>query len=308
MDQIRVTFLGTGAGTPSRDRNVSSVALSLDGTVLLFDCGEGTQQQLLRSAVRTGAIAAIFLTHLHGDHVYGLPGLLATLSLNGRDAPLAVYGPKGTAAFVEAIRATTQWNLTYPLHVTDVDGDDGRPVYLAGGYSVIAAPLDHTIPSLGFCVLEDPRPGTFNVQAALAFGVPAGPLFARLQQGEDVALDDGRIVRSCDVVGPPRRGRRIAFCGDTRPCAASVTLAYEGDLLIHEATYGSELQMEASARGHSTAADAARVAREAQVRKLVLTHFSPRYIDIEPLLSEARAIHPDTEAASDFLVVPVHRD
>jgi ribonuclease Z len=293
VDQIRVVFLGTGAGSPSRERNVASCAVVLDGRVLLFDCGEGTQHQLLRSSIRTGRIEAIFITHLHGDHLYGLPGLLATLSLNGRTEPLTVCGPAGLDEYLTAVFTASRFRPPYRLQIVAPE------IYQGVGYRVITAPLEHTMPSFGFCVIEDDRAGEFDVARARDLAVPAGPLFGRLQRGEDIVLD-GRVIHSAEVVGAARPGRRVAYCTDTRPCAAAIELARGADVLIHEATYGSDLATEARERGHSTAEEAARVAEEAGARLLLLTHFSARYEDTRVLLDEARRVFPQTDSASDF--------
>ncbi len=284
MQDIRIVFLGTSSGTPSRERGLTSIAVVLDGTVLLFDCGEGTQHQLLRAPVRSGAIEAIFISHLHGDHVYGLPGLLATMSMNARSAPLTLIGPEGLHEYLEATLATTHHHPIFPIDVV-------APPYRGDGFSVVAAPLEHSVPALGYCVIEDDRPGRFDIEKARALGIPPGPLYRELQLANDPR-----------VTGPARRGRRIAWCTDTRPCAAAVDLARGADVLIHEATYANEMETEASERMHSTAAGAARIASEAGVGKLILTHFSTRYRDVEVLLAEARAIFPATEAAADLLV------
>lgn len=289
MQDIRIVFLGTAAGTPSRERNVSGIAIVLDGTVLLFDCGEGTQHQLLRAPVRSGAIRAIFLSHLHGDHVYGLPGLLATMSMNARSEPLDLVGPVGVRAYVECTLATTEHHPIFPIHIVE-------PPYRRDGFQVIAAPLDHSVPAFGYCVIEDDQPGRFDPDRARALGIPAGPEWREMQRRGDPR-----------VTGPPRRGRRIAICTDTRPCANSVELARDADVLIHEATYGNELAREAGERLHSTAEDAARTAAEAGAKRLILTHFSTRYRDVAPLLAEARAVFPDTEAATDLACFEVER-
>lgn len=294
MDQIRVVFLGTGAAAPRRDRNVSSLAVVLDGESLIFDCGEGTQHQLMRSSVRPGSIEAIFITHLHGDHLFGLPGLLATLGLNGRERPLRLIGPPGLQRFVSAIpyRGT-------PYEIEIVSSEGGE-VHRAGGYRVVAAMLQHSVACLGYCVIEDDRRGAFDLLRARALGVPAGPLYGRLQRGEDVTLADGRVIHSSDVVGPPRPGRRIAFCTDTRPCDAAIALARDADLLIHEATYASDHALEARERFHATAEEAASVAAAANVRRLALTHISARYDDPGALREEAARQFPEVEIASDF--------
>jgi ribonuclease Z len=287
MQDLRIVVLGTSSGTPSRERNVTSVALILDGTVLLFDCGEGTQHQLLRAPVRSGAIDAIFVSHLHGDHVYGLPGLLGTFSMNARERPLAVVGALGIGAYLDCVLATTHHHSTFPVEVRE-------PPYRGNGFTVIAAPLEHRVPALGYCVIEDQRPGKFDPDKAMALGIPPGPAYADL-----VRTNDPRVV------GPPKRGRRIAICTDTRPCAGAVDLARGADILIHEATYGEEMRAEADERMHATAAGAAQVAKDAGVGLLLLTHFSVRYRDVTPLLDEARAIFPNTQAAADLMVLDV---
>jgi ribonuclease Z len=296
VDQIKVVFLGTSAGLPSRTRNVAAVTVVMDGRVLLFDCGEGTQQQLLRSSVRVSAIDSIFLTHLHGDHCYGMPGLLASMSLNGREAPLTVYGAPGTRDYIEGVIRTTKLTLHYPVSIVDVQAGE---VARGAGYSVVGAELDHSRTCFGFAIVEDDRPGIFDVERARKMGVPDGPLFGRLQRGEDVEVG-ANLIRSTEVLGPARRGRRVVYCTDTRPCDAAVELARDADLLIHEATYAQDMAAEARERAHSTAAEAAEVARRAGVRQLVLTHISPRYLDAALLVGEASAIFEATSAAEDF--------
>jgi ribonuclease Z len=282
MQDIRIVFLGTSSGSPSRERNVSSVAVVMDGRVLLFDCGEGTQHQLLRAPVRSGGIEAIFITHMHGDHVYGLPGLLATMSLNARSTPLDLIGVDALRAYLDGVLATTDHRPIFPIRIA-------QPPYRGNGFSVIAAPLDHRVATFGYCVIEDDRPGKFDPEKARALGIPEGPAWGELQRSSDPR-----------VVGPSRKGRRIAYCTDTRPCATAVELARGADVLIHEATYTEELRADAEERRHSTAAGAARVAAEAGVQKLILTHFSTRYRDTHALLHEARMIFPNTEAADDL--------
>lgn len=283
---MRVVFLGTSSGTPSRDRNVSSVAIARDdGTLLLFDCGEGTQHQLLRAPVRSGAIEAIFISHLHGDHVYGLPGLLATLSMNGRTRPLDIVGEEGLREYVESTLRTSHHNPSFEVRVSE-------PPYRGDGFRVEALPLEHVIPCLGFLLIEDDRPGKFDPAKARALGLEPGPIYAEL-------------VRSGDprVCGPARPGTRIAYCTDTRPTQNSIELARGAELLIHESTYGPELTNEAHERFHSTSVDAARIAAAAGAQRLMLTHFSARYGDVAPLVEEARKVFANTEAASDLLVV-----
>ena len=289
MQDVRVVFLGTAAGTPSRERNVSGLAVVLDGSVLLFDCGEGTQHQFLRAPVRSGAIDAIFLTHLHGDHVYGLPGLLATLSMNGRSRPLDVIGPEGTREYLTATLKTTHHNPIFEVRVSE-------PPWRGQGCTVVAAPLEHSVPCLGYCVIEDDRPGPFDPEKARALGIPAGPEWHALQRAGDRR-----------VTGPARRGRRVVYCTDTRPCAAAVELSRGADVLVHEATYADDMGQEAHERFHATASGAARIAAEAGVGQLILTHFSTRYGDVTPLVEEARGVFPSVSAAADLAEVAVAR-
>jgi len=288
MQDLRIVFLGTSSGTPSRERNVTSVAIVLDGSVLLFDCGEGTQHQLLRAPVRSGSIDAIFVSHLHGDHVYGIPGLLGTFSMNARERPLRIVGEEGVRGYLDGVLSATHHHSTFPIEVS-------LPPYRGRDFSVIAAPLEHRVPSLGFCLIEDERPGKFDPEMALALGIQPGPEYAEL-----IRANDPRVV------GPSRKGRRIAICTDTVPCASAIELARGADVLIHEATYAEEMRAEADDRGHSTAAGAARVAAEAGVELLILTHFSVRYRDVSLLLDEARAIFPNSEAAEDLRVFDVN--
>lgn len=297
MQDVRVVFLGTGSATPSRERNVAAMAITFDGRTLLFDCGEATQHQLMRSDLAPSSIEAIFITHLHGDHLYGLPGLIATLGLNGRDRLLPIYGPPGLRRFLAA--------LPYPGAPYGVEVREAADCF-GDGYRVVSKLLDHTVPCLGYSFLEDARPGRFDLEAARSFGVPEGPLFGTLQRGSAVTLPSGRVVEPAAVLGPPRPGRHIVYCTDTRPCAASIELARGADLLVHEATYGDDMASEAGPRGHSTAAEAARIATAAGVRQLVLTHFSARYRDVAPLVAEARAVFAASEAATDFASFVLH--
>src|SRR5205814_5577608 len=267
---------------------VASVAVTMDGRTLLFDCGEGTQQQLMNSAVRFGAIDAIFLTPLHGAHLFGLPGLLASMSLNAREQPLALYAPAGIAAFM---RALPLYRTSFAVDIHEIAA--GR-VHRGDGYAIDAAPVVHSAPCFAFRIVEDDRAGAFDAARAAALGLPPGPAYGRLQRGETV---DG--VKPSEVLGPTRPGRRVVYCTDTRPCDAAIELARGADVLVHEATYAADMAAEAVSRFHSTSAEAAEVARAAGVRQLVLTHVSPRYTDPRELVAEARAVFPQTELAED---------
>jgi ribonuclease Z len=308
---LRITFLGTSAGVPTRARNVSCVALRLPqrGEVWLFDCGEGTQHQLLRSDLNVSQLTRVFITHMHGDHVYGLMGLLATCGMAGHARGVAVYGPRGIEEYVREVSRRTQLHTSYPLEVNEVK--EG-PIFEDEEYAVSCAPLKHRLPAFGYRVQEKDRPGHFDVERARAEGIPPGPLYGKLKRGESVTLDDGRTFAGADFRGPDLKGRGVVYCTDTIYCRSAVELARDADLLIHEATFAEADEGLAVRSTHSTASMAGRVAKEAAVRRLVLTHISPRYFPgnqtgPEELLHEARAVFPDAELAHDFLSVDVER-
>jgi ribonuclease Z len=313
---MKLTFLGTGSGTPTRARNVGAIALQLPERAewWLFDCGEGTQHQILRVPhLRLSRLTRVFLTHLHGDHLFGLPGLLASRSLaGGGTVPVTLHGPPGLADFVRAAFAVSQTRLGYPLRVETIP--PAGPVLDEADLRVECAPLAHGgIGSWGYAVVEKEQPGQLDAARALSLGVPAGPDLGRLKRGETVVLGDGRTVRGTDLLGPPRPGRRVVLCGDTTYTPTAVALARGADLLVHEATFCEADRPLAERAGHSTAAQAARVAREAGgVKALVLTHFSPRYEgeafgNTDGLLAEAQSVFPDTRLARDFLTLAVPR-
>ncbi len=301
---LKITFLGTSSGVPTRERNVSAVVLDLDGTgeTWLFDCGEGTQHRVLQAGVRPTRLRRIFVTHMHGDHVFGLPGLLCTLNLACDPEGVDVYGPEGLGEFLSESMQRTGWGPEYPfaVHVVapGVVHEDDR-------HLVRCAALRHNVTSFGFRVEEKPVPGRLDAARALALGVPSGPLLGRLKAGEDVTLDDGTVVRAEGLTLPPRRGRVFAYVTDTAPCAGGVELAREADLVVHEATYTTEDADRLPQRLHSTALGAASVARDAGARRLFITHFSPRYGSPRPLLDEACMVFPETEAAEDLLRVEI---
>jgi ribonuclease Z len=299
---VKWIVLGTSSGRPTLRRNVSAGALARDGEWLLFDCGEGTQYQLLRTDLRLSRLRYVFVTHLHGDHVLGLPGLLGTLNLARHDRAVDIFGPPGIGRFLRDVSRATYFRPIFPLRVTEVEEGE---VLVTPEITVEARRLNHRVVAFGYAVHERERPGRFRVEDAERLGVPAGPLYGRLQRGEAVTLADGRRVEPDEVVDPPRPGRRVAYCTDTGPSESARDLARDADLLIHEATYTSDMADEAVERGHSTAAEAARVARDAGARHLLITHFSPRYEDSEPLLAEARAVFANTTAARDLLEVEV---
>ncbi len=304
---MKVIPLGTSSGKPTLYRNVSALAVVREGEWLLFDCGEAAQTQIMRAGLSPNRLAAIFITHLHGDHFNGLPGLLATMGLDRRERPLTLAGPRGIRQYLEMLARLKILYLNYPLDVQEFAPSDFRDsdsksllVYETPAYEVIAAPLDHRIFAIGYRVEERPRPGKFDLERARELGIPEGPLYGRLQSGQSIQLEDGRVIAPGEVVGPPRPGKTVAYCTDTRPCDTAVALGRRADLLIHEATYTQDLIAEAEDFGHSTAAQAARIAERACARRLLITHFSTRYPDASPLLEEARAVFADTLMARDL--------
>src|SRR5579862_5280007 len=303
---MKLTFLGTSAGTPTRSRNVTSIALQWiqEGSVWLFDCGEGTQQQILRSPLSLSRIQRIFFTHLHGDHLFGLPGLLSTRSLIDPNSSLIeIYGPEGLEKFIDCALEVSRARLAYPISVHVIS--EGL-VYEDEIREVHCRRLTHgAMPSFGYAIVEKPRAGEFDAEKAAALGIPAGPLYGKLKGGERVTLSDGRIVDGKELVGASKPGRKVVICGDTGETMNTVQLAQEADVLIHEATFAAAEEERAQAMGHSTTTTAARAARDAGVKTLILTHISGRYegqdrSQLASLLDEARAIFPNTYVAEDF--------
>lgn len=296
---------------PTRTRNVSGVALRLQqrGEVWLFDCGEATQHQLLRSAPKISQISRIFITHMHGDHVFGLMGLLATCGLAGHPTRIDVYGPEGLEDYMRSSVRYTHTGFSYPLEVHTIEPG---MIYEDEELVVSCLPLKHRIPAYGFRVAEKDRAGRFDVDKAIALGIPSGPLYGKLKRGERVTLADGRTVHGAELCGPTEEGRKIVYCTDTIYSEQAIELARDADLLIHEATYVEQDEALAHRGQHSTARMAARVAAAAHARRLIITHFSQRYarggpVEPEVLLEEARAVFPATEMARDFLTVEVPR-
>ncbi|VDR25677.1 Ribonuclease BN [Raoultella terrigena] len=305
---MELTFLGTSAGVPTRTRNMTSIVLNLQqptaAEVWLFDCGEGTQHQFLHTALHPGKLNKIFITHLHGDHLFGLPGLLCSRSMQGNSLPLTLYGPKGLREFVEvALRLSGSWT-DYPLDIVEI----GPGLILDdAGYRVTAWPLNHPVECYGYRIEEHDKPGTLDAARLIADGVPSGPLFQQLKQGLSVELADGRIVDGQRYLGPTTPGKKLAIFGDTAPCAAALELAHGADVMIHETTLEQAMAEKANARGHSSSQQAAALARDAGVGTFIATHFSSRY-DLQGcqrLLAECREIFPQTLLAEDFMVYPI---
>jgi len=298
---LDLVFLGTSASMPTARRAPAALLLRRGGERLLFDCAEGTQRQLQRSAVGLPEIEEIFLTHLHADHVLGLPGMLKTFALRGREQPgLTVHGPRGARDLFGKLKPFLG-RLPYPLTVVELAPGD---VLERGEYRIEAFAVEHGVAAVGYALVEHERPGRFDVAAADALGVPAGPERGMLQAGEPVTLADGRVVTPDTVLGPARPGRKLAITGDTAPSPNVVQVAYRADLLVHEATFGAEAADRARETMHSTAMEAAQVAKLAEVRMLALTHVSPRYAGSE-LRREAQAFFADTVVPRDFDVVEI---
>ena len=302
---IRVTFLGTSAACPTVRRNVSAISVQREGEVMLFDCGEGTQRQMMRYG--TGfSLWAVFVTHMHADHFVGVTGMLRTMALQGRSEPLLLTCPvSGRRVLEDAVHLGFD-RLGFPVQVRELR--PGESV-VREGYEVRAFRVSHGMPALGYALREEDRRGRFDVERARSMGVPEGPAFGLLHRGETVEVD-GRLVRPEEVVGPSRPGRTVVYTGDTRPARSTTEAAAGADLLIHEGTFSGKEAARARATGHSTAAGAARVARDAGVARLALTHISARYSENPARLArEARRVFPATVVASDGLTIEVpHRD
>ncbi|WAM27176.1 ribonuclease Z [Myxococcus sp. NMCA1] len=285
MSLLRLTFLGTSAAQPTLHRNLSGLAVKAHADLLLFDCGEGSQRQMVRYG--TGfTVDAVFFTHFHADHYLGIIGFLRTLGMTGRSEPIHLYGPPSAKRLLHQAVHLGVESMSFPVEIHELKDGDMVP---RKGYAVHAVGVDHRINALGYALVEDDRPGRFNLDMARSLGVPEGPSFGKLQRGEPVTLEDGRTVKPEDVLGVPRPGRRLVISGDTRPCPSMVKAAKDADLLVHESTFSDDEQERAVETRHSTAREAARVAREAGARRLVLTHLSSRH-DTDPskLLTQAR--------------------
>lgn len=297
MTQLQIYFLGTGGSWPTVKRNVSSVAIKRGKEILLFDCGEGTQRQFQKSQLSYMQITTVFITHFHGDHFLGLPGLLQTMQLNDRTEPLHIYGPKGMIDLSQQLLTLGYFKPNYPIFAHEID--DGDSVSF-NGYSVDVLKVHHGIPALAYRLVEDTRPGKFNKPKALELGIPEGPLFSKLQRGKTITTPDGSVITPDMILGPPRPGRTIVFSGDTRPCEEMIPFCKHADVLIHEATFDSSLEDIAYQYGHTTAVQAARIAKESSVGSLFLIHISPRYLDYRVLLTEAKKIFSNCFVPKDF--------
>ena len=303
MSLLRFTFLGTSAAQPTIHRNLSGLAVKADSDLLLFDCGEGSQRQMIRYG--TGfSVNAVFFTHFHADHYLGIIGFLRTLGMMGREEKLVLHGPAPAKRLLNQAVHLGVDQLGFPLEILEVkDGD----LVKRNGYSVRAVGVQHRINALGFVLEEETRAGRFNLEQARALGVREGPDFGRLQRGESVVALDGRTVQPSEVMGPSRPGRKLVLSGDTRPCEAMVEAARNADILVHESTFSDDDQARALETRHSTAREAGRVAQQAGARRLILTHLSSRYdTDFGRLLAQAREEYPGpVDVAHDGMTVEI---
>jgi ribonuclease Z len=300
---LSLRFLGTAASRPTVERNVAALAIMREGETLLFDCGEGTQRQMMRYHV-SFAIADVFFTHFHADHVIGIIGLMRTMSLQGRTDKLTLWGPRGGTRVLRRAEQFGFDRLGFPVEISELEPN--QPLR-RNGYDVIPFEVDHRgSASLGYAIVEETRKGRFNPELAREMGVPEGPLWGQIHRGNVVRLPDGRTIDPSLLVGPTRPGRRIVISGDTRPCANTLEMSRNADLLVHEATFGDEEAERAIETGHSTAREAAMLARDADVRRLMLTHFSARYShDASELEREARQVFGNVTAARDGTEIDV---
>ncbi len=299
---LSVTFLGTSAARPTVERNVSGLAVVREGETLMFECGEGTQRQMMRYGV-SFALGDIFFTHFHADHFLGVIGLMRTLGLQGREEAMRLWGPRGAKKVLEAALTLGIERVPFGVEIKELRPGD---IVERDGYGIHVFATEHGGGSVGYALREKERLGRFDPEKALAAGIPEGPLWGKLQRGETVGLADGRMVGPAGIVGSARPGRTVVFTGDTRPCASVVDAAQGADLLIHEATFGDEEKDRAKETGHSTAREAAQVALAARARKLVLNHVSARYsVSAEDLVTEAREVFRETVVARDGMEIDI---
>ncbi|MEO1770444.1 ribonuclease Z [Candidatus Enterococcus ferrettii] len=304
---MELEFLGTGAGVPAKHRNVSSIALKLlaeRNAIWLFDCGEGTQMQILRTSIRPRKIEKIFITHLHGDHIFGLPGLLSSRSFQGGDEELELYGPAGVESFVKTALQVSQTRLSYSIKYIEVK--EGI-IFKDKQFSVECRLLDHGIDSYGYRVMEADLEGTLQVEKLEALGIPAGPVYGKIKQGKTITLKDGQVIDGKDFIGEKKRGRVVTIFGDTRYTPVSVELAKNSDVMVHESTFKRDEEKMAHSYYHATTKQAAKIAKQAQVKQLMLTHISARYLarDIQELEKEAQDVFKDTKIAKDFDIIEI---
>jgi ribonuclease Z len=304
---FEIVFLGTGAAVPTRFRNLSGTAMVWNGEIFLFDCGEGTQMQLRKARLRPGRLSRIFISHFHGDHLFGLPGLLNSLHMAECTQPVHLYGPAGLTDYIEFHKKFAKFALRFPLHIYEVANTSDGMSWQEDNYRIVCKPLKHRVRCLGWAIIENTRPGKFDANKADQLGIPHGPERSKLQNGESITLANGEKITPDRVLGAARRGHHFAYCLDTAPSPATVELAKDADMLIHDATFNAGEEESALKTGHSTVVHAAQMAREANVRMLALSHISGRYMphDEAELLAPAQAIFPNTILAQDLMRMKV---
>lgn len=295
---MEIIFLGTSSAVPTLERNHPSIALRAFAEVMLFDCGEGTQRQLIEAKISPMKITKIFISHFHGDHILGLGGLIQSLGFRGREKDLDIYGPKGLHKIINAISSFGYFQINYNLNIHEIQ--DGT-VIETEDYVVECAKVEHNIPSYAYSIREKKKP-LFLREKAEELGIPPGPLYGKLHNGEEVEFE-GRIIKPEQVLGEAKKGKKISYSGDTRPCEAMIRLARDSDILIHESTYEAEDYQRAVDNAHSTSVEAAEIAKEAEVNELVLTHISTRYTSDENIKSEAQKVFKNTKVARDYMKI-----
>lgn len=298
---MELIFLGTGGTLPTKKRGLPSVVLRRGAELLMFDCGECTQRQMAATKLGFNRLMKLFISHMHGDHVLGLPGLLQSMSFLGRERKLEIYGPEGITEFIDVVNRTVKFNQRFTLEVNEIKTGI---ILDEKEYTIEATGLEHGTPCFGFALAEKSKPGRFNPAKARALRIPEGPLWKRLQIGEKIKLGEVEILPS-QVLGSPRTGLKVAYVTDTRPCAAAIMLARKADVLMYDCTFDSSKKEKAMEYGHSTAEQAAHIAEEAGVGRLVLLHISSMYEDATPLLAEAKSIFKRTTLARDFMRLTV---
>jgi ribonuclease Z len=297
---MEIIFLGTSSALPTKHRNHSAIALKAFGEIILLDCGEGTQRQMTQAKLSPMKVNKILLTHFHGDHFLGLPGLVQSMAFRGRKSALHVFGPVGTSCIIDYIKNLGYFTLSFPIHTYELDSG----LFIENeDYKVSCCPTKHTVPNLAYSI-EEKRSPKFLQEKAMALGVKPGPDFGKLQAGVSINLGDKKVLPE-QVLGEERKGRRIVYSGDTRPCSDMINFSQGVDILIHESTFDNSHQDKAVENGHSTASEAAKIAKTAQVRKLILTHISTRYRDTDLLLEEALKIFENSQMAQDLMRIEV---
>ncbi|EGL8220222.1 ribonuclease Z [Listeria monocytogenes] len=304
---MELVFLGTGAGIPSRGRNVTSIALSMlneRNAIWLFDCGEATQHQIMRSQIKLSKLEKIFITHLHGDHIFGLPGLLSSRSFQGGESDLTIYGPVGITEYVETSLRLSGTRLTYKIIFNEIEPG---LIFEDKMFSITVDELDHGLRSFGYRIVEKDKPGALNADKLIDDGVEPGPIFQKIKKGETVTLADGSVINGKDYIDEPQKGKIISIFGDTKATASELELALNADVLVHEATFEGDKEKLAGEYMHSTTLQAASLAKKANVKKLILTHISSRYDRdaSKELLIEAQSVFENTEIAYDLAVFPI---